>query len=155
MGSRQEVATTSVTDSKIKVIASPQIITQVRRVVAENVPQDKMSSRATNTINKGHKAAVVLKPIGQKWYQGVVKWFRGSYGWIVCEEAATTFPGRENDIMLHRNDCDFKARQGDKVRFQLAKNGQGNPQAVKATSAPSIIDARDWFRSRAAERSSR
>lgn len=115
-----------------------------RKVLAEELPQGK----ASDSISRGHGSAAVLQPTDRKWYQGVVKWFRGSYGWILCEQAA-----KGKDIMVHKNDCDFRPKQGDEINFQLMENSQGDPQALRATRPPSIIDAKDWFRAQAVGRS--
>jgi len=75
------------------------------------------------------KAPMVLTPINADVHQGVVKWFRGSYGFLVCESVTADYPGC--DVLLHKNECDFKPRQGDRVQFCLALTNLGNPQAVK------------------------
>merc|ERR1712048_376546 len=61
----------------------------------------------------------------------------------------------DQDIFVHKSQCEegFNPKQGDDVRFQLSTNSNGNPQALTVTRAPSKIDAKDWFRVRAAERS--
>jgi len=126
-------------------------LSPARKVLTERLPPGKSSEQenvAADSMSRGHGAAVVLKPTDRKWYQGVVKWFRGSYGWIVCEQAV-----KGKDIMVHKNDCDFKPKQGDEICFQFMTNGQGDAQALKAKRPPSTIDAKDWFRARANERS--
>lgn len=92
------------------------------------------------------KTVAALAPKDRHWYQGIVTQFRGSYGFVYCEKAAALFPGI--DMMVHKNDCDFRPRQGDEIRFQLAENQHGNPQAVKVTRTPLQMDARDWFKAR-------
>merc|ERR1712070_944370 len=106
------------------------------------------------------KAPIVLAPVNKKVYQGDVKYFRGSYGWIVCQAVG-------QDIMVHKNDCNFKPepgrsgkpegsllKPGDQVRFRLALNNQGNPQAVNVSKASTqMINAKDWFNSSQATRS--
>jgi hypothetical protein len=84
----------------------------------------------------------------------VVKYFRGSFGWIVCEAVAVDFPGR--DIMVHKSDClgDFRPKQGDTVSFRLALNGRVDPQAMKVGRFEAVeINAREWFQATTAERS--
>merc|ERR1719392_138896 len=69
-----------------------------------------------------------LVPTNTKVYQGTIKWFRGSYGWLVCDAVAADYP--DCDVMVHKKDCNFKPALGDQVCFRLALNGYGNPQAV-------------------------
>jgi len=105
------------------------------------------------------KAPIVLAPVNKKVYQGDVKYFRGSYGWIVCQAVGVDYPGQ--DIMVHKNDCNFKPepwrpllKPGDQVRFRLALNNQGNPQAVNVSKASTeMINAKDWFNASKATRS--
>merc|ERR1712072_439986 len=105
------------------------------------------------------KAPIVLAPVNKKVYQGDVKYFRGSYGWIVCQAVGEDYPGQ--DIMVHKNDCNFKPepwrqllKPGDQVRFRLALNNQGNPQAVNVSKASTeMINAKDWFNASQATRS--
>merc|ERR1711972_527865 len=93
---------------------------------------------------KGH-AVVVCELINKRRYIGRVSWFRGSYGWVYCEEITAKYSGL--DAFLHINDCDFKPSQGDEVEFRLALDNKGNPKAVKAQQAKAreVINARDWF----------
>jgi hypothetical protein len=125
------------------------------------------------STEKAAKVAVVLTPTNATVYKGVVKKFRGSYGWLACEAVAVDYPDCEG-ILVHKNDCRFKPRQGDHVCFRLAINDQGGPQAVKVTDLASnqqrnsqpakavpitapgtnlVINARDWFNASASERS--
>jgi len=105
------------------------------------------------------KAPIVLAPVNKKVYQGDVKYFRGSYGWIVCQAVGEDYPGQ--DIMVHKNDCNFKPepgrpllKPGDQVRFRLTLNNQGNPQAVNVSKVSTqMINAKDWFNSSQATRS--
>jgi len=94
--------------------------------------------------SKGH-AVVVSEPINKRKYSGRVSWFRGSYGWVRCEEIAAKYSGL--DAFLHINDCDFKPIQGNEVEFRLAMDDTGNPKAVQAQQARphDVINARDWF----------
>jgi hypothetical protein len=97
------------------------------------------------------KAPAPLVPISTKIYQGIVKWFRGSYGWLVCEAVSKDYP--DVDVLVHKNDCNFKPKSGDEVRFRLSLNGQGNPQAMSvALNVTETIDARDWFNASVSER---
>lgn len=93
------------------------------------------------------KAVVASVPLSNKRYQGVVKWFRGTYGWVDCAEVSKQYAG--HDIFVHINDCNFQPKQGDEVAFNLSLDDRGNPKAVKA-HAPIIINARDYFNQREA-----
>lgn len=78
-----------------------------------------------------------------------MKFFRGSFGWIACEEISKEYSGR--DIYVHINDCDFRPKAGDEVEFRLALGEGGGPKAVRVTKVkdPEVINARDWFAARA------
>jgi cold shock CspA family protein len=92
--------------------------------------------------------AINLRPMDKRVYRGIVKYFRGAFGWIVCEELAAVYPC--NDVMVHKLDCAFRPKQGDKVSFRVALNDRGNPQAVKVQLSETVeINARDWFAERA------
>jgi len=113
--------------------------TDSRKAVPEVV-----SSTSNVGQSKGH-AVVVSEPIDERKYVGRVSWFRGSHGWVRCEEIAANYGGL--DAFLHNNDCDVKPSQGDEVEFRLALDNRGNPKAVKVQQAKAreVIDARDWF----------
>merc|ERR1712232_1283482 len=86
-------------------------------------------------------------------YHGVVKWWRGSWGWLECRHAPAKWHGR--DIFLHKMDCKGVAPgRGDCVSFCLTSDDRGNPKAVEAQvegppasseEVVKIISARDWF----------
>merc|ERR1711972_390721 len=103
-----------------------------------------VSSTSNVGQSKGH-AVVVSEPIDKRKYIGRVSWFRGSHGWVRCEEIAANYGGL--DAFVHNNDCDVKPSQGDEVEFRLALDNRGNPKAVKVQQAKAreVIDARDWF----------
>merc|ERR1712232_666642 len=88
--------------------------------------QREASYQATadiSSMSRGTKAPMACSPINAKVYQGVVTWFRGSYGWLDCEAVAADYP--HCHVMIHKNDCrDFKPKFGDRVFFRLALNGQ-------------------------------
>jgi len=63
-------------------------------------------------------------------YCGVVTWFRGSFGWITCNSLPARFAG-DPDVFVHKNDCEFRPRQHDRVRFFLMENDLGKPQALQ------------------------
>merc|ERR1712048_1017762 len=77
------------------------------------------------------------------------KWFRGSFGWVVCRKVAKLFPGK--DVMLHKNNCGFKPRLGDTILFQLAENQQGDPQAVNVIRSAANIDSKESYKARASD----
>jgi hypothetical protein len=100
--------------------------------------------------NQSKTPAITLQPLSNREYRGVVKYFRGSFGWIVCGEIAADYP--DCDVMVHKLDCAFRPGQGDEVSFRLALNERGNPQAMQVRMCKALeINARDWF----AERESR
>merc|ERR1712039_639486 len=108
-------------------------------------PVTEVTSFTSNVgQSKGH-AVVASEPINKRRYTGRVSWFRGSYGWVYCEEIRAKYSGM--DAFLHINDIDFKPSQGDEVEFRLALDNKGNPKAVKAQQAKTreVINARDWF----------
>jgi cold shock CspA family protein len=91
-------------------------------------------------------------------FQGKVKWFRGSFGWIDSTEAKNAYSG--SDVFLHVSDCDFKPRQGDEIEFHVDFDDRGNPKAVRATqkrtlnisrSSIEMINGRDYFADRDAK----
>merc|ERR1739848_243810 len=97
-------------------------------------------------------AQIALTPVNTTVYQGVVTWFRGSYGWLSCEAVSAEYT--DIDIMVHKNDCSFRPRLGDKVCFRLALNDRRRPQAVRVKmETDQRINARDWFDATASERS--
>jgi len=84
-------------------------------------------SNATRSQSRA-RTPMTLTPIDTTVYHGVVKWFRGSYGWLVCDAIAADYP--DCDVLAHKSECSFKPRQGDRVCFRLALNAQGNPHAM-------------------------
>merc|ERR1719189_3089427 len=91
------------------------------------------------------KAQPAAVPISQKRYEGIVKYFRGAFGWVVCEELSAVYRGF--DVFLHKRDCDAVPKQNDKVSFRLCLDDLGNPKGVDArlVKAPDMVSARDWF----------
>merc|ERR1712151_414901 len=109
------------------------------------------------------KSVVVSMPVNETRYEGIVTWFRGSYGWLESTEVAAKYPRRY--IFVHVNDCDSKPKQGDMMNFQLSLDvpaGLRNEQvkAIRArklcappvSKAPPMINARDFFGAKLAER---
>merc|ERR1712014_172288 len=89
-----------------------------------------------------------------KRYEGIVTWFRGSFGWIQCSEI-------KNDIFLHKIDCVKKVsnsyerpKQGDTITFHLSTDEKGGPKAIDArihvndTNGTEAIDVREYLRTR-------
>lgn len=68
-------------------------------------------------------------PVEERRRRGLVKFFRGSFGWIVCEEVARMCGGC--DVFLHKNDCNGVPWRSDVVSFRLALDATGNPKAVE------------------------
>ena len=62
-------------------------------------------------------------------YVGAVKFFRGSFGWLTCDDAAQKTGGR--DIFLHKNQLNSVPTAGDEVEFRLIVDGKGQPKAER------------------------
>jgi len=118
------------------------------------VAKEPMSKQAGDTpavrMSSQKKRVVVSRPVDAKQYQGVVSWFRGSYGWLQSAEVAARYPNHM--IFLHVNDCDSKPRQGDKLSFQVSDDVKPDlrNQQVKAVCARRVhdeacINARDFM----------
>jgi len=83
------------------------------RVAAKNVHRridrvsatESIGSRVSLVAAKVVKAQPAAVPVSQKRYQGIVEYFRGSYGRVVCEEVSAK-------VFLHKTKCDFRPRQG-------------------------------------------
>jgi len=106
---------------------SLQTETESKTLVPQIPSADSEAASTQGTAN----APMALAPINANIYQGLVKWFRGSYGWLVCKSLTADYPGC--DVLVHKSECDFKPRLGDRVCFRLAVNHLGHPQAVKVT----------------------
>jgi len=100
------------------------------------------------------RCQVVSEPLSEARFDGTVKYFRGSFGWVSSAYLQRHYGGR--DAFLHINDCSsgFQPRQGDAVTFVLAEDQMGNPKAVRA-QAPVVTNARDWFQKRERDLASR
>lgn len=139
----------AVVSSDVRVLDSPTVPADVSNPDSATLASGLVQACA---VSQGSaKVTVSLTPIGGRVYKGVVTWFRGSYGWISCEAIAAEYPGC--DVMVHKNDCNFRPRQDDLVQFRLALNGSGHPQAFDvAKHCEKVINARDWFSASTAER---
>lgn len=119
------------------------------------VAKEAVSKSADDTplavgVSSRGKCVIVSRPVNAKRYQGVVSWFRGSYGWLQSPEVAARYPNRV--IFLHFNDCDSQPRQGDKLSFQVSEDvkPEFRNQQVKAVCARKVhdeacVDARDFI----------
>lgn len=107
--------------------------------------QNKPTTLYPDVACQPHKSVV-------KRYEGIVKYFRGSFGWIQCSEIP-------NDIFLHKRDCVKKIghsherpKQWDKITFQLSTDEKGDPKAIEArihvNDTEEVIDVREYFRRR-------
>mmetsp|Transcript_19185 Transcript_19185/g.35168 ORF Transcript_19185/g.35168 Transcript_19185/m.35168 type:complete len:543 (+) Transcript_19185:39-1667(+) len=125
---------------------------QVPRVESAKVRRD--TEAIESAFTKGGRAkeskAITLTAIDNKLHTGHVKSWKGTRGWIFCQSASELFPNQ--DVMVHKNDCDFRLKAGDEVEFKLATNYWGGPQAVNVARPPARVDAKDYFRSRDVER---
>jgi len=72
-------------------------------------------------------------------YQGTVKAFRGSFGWLSCSEVAEKCGGR--DTFLHKNVLNTIPVVGSTVDFCLNFDAKGNPKASEAKLVSSASDA--------------
>merc|ERR1712224_112004 len=102
---------------------------EAKRKAAEQAAHDSSLDRRQPV------AMQPLTPISDNIYKGIIKFFRGSFGWISCKALEAEYP--DCDIMVHKNDCHHfecnesgKPKQGNLVCFRLALNAQGDPQAV-------------------------
>jgi hypothetical protein len=115
-------------------------------------PEAPTAAEATN-------GSVLATPA--KRYHGVIKYFRGSFGWISSVEVAAMYPGM--DVFLHKKHCCGVPKQSEIVSFHLAEDEKGNPKAedarIEAEDKPpspkklTAICARDFFRERDARKS--
>jgi len=63
-------------------------------------------------------------------YHGVIKVWRGAFGFITCEEVTSQFEGR--DVFVHKNDINAIPINGSFVTFRLTKDAKGHPKAEEA-----------------------
>lgn len=66
---------------------------------------------------------------GQR-FQGTVKFWRGSFGWLSCD--AVTEKMGPRDVFLHRNDLNSVPVVADAVEFGLILDAKGQPKATNA-----------------------
>jgi len=128
------------------------VLERAERSTVAKEPASKQaddSPPAVEVSSRG-KCVIVSRPVDAKRYQGVVSWFRGSYGWLQSPEVAARYPNRV--IFLHFNDCDAQPRQGDTMSFQVSEDvkPEFQNQQVKAVCARRVrnearVDARDFI----------
>eukprot|EP00913_Durusdinium_trenchii_P001896 g1755.t1 len=63
-------------------------------------------------------------------HEGIVKFFRGSFGWVRCSDVAQKIGDR--DIFLHKNQLNSVPTAGDVVEFKLVVDAKGQPKAEDA-----------------------
>mmetsp|Transcript_107272 Transcript_107272/g.201918 ORF Transcript_107272/g.201918 Transcript_107272/m.201918 type:complete len:341 (+) Transcript_107272:60-1082(+) len=88
-------------------------------------------------LQSTQKRASLHSTVLSRWKQpkvGIVKYFRGSFGWVVSSEAS--FHHCSNDIFVHISDCNFKPKQWDLVSFELTTDIKGDPKAVQVYPLP-------------------
>merc|ERR1712048_707377 len=79
---------------------------------------------------KANKKKAAPKP---KVHHGSIKWWRGSWGLIYCEEVAAMKLVQE-DVFLHKSEvCGTRPVVGDKIRFCLEFDDFGKPKATKVS----------------------
>merc|ERR1712087_265007 len=115
--------------------------------VTQSVDAKPYAAIDTHRQTRG-KTVICTAPISHGKYTGRITWFRGTFGWVDCDEVQAKHDGRQ--VFLHWNDCTFDCpKQWDEIDFQVAYDSQGNPKAVNATrhraDEPEQINARDWF----------
>jgi len=117
----------------------------VHRRIDRDVAIESTGSREAPVAAEAVTPQPAAVPVSQKRYEGIVKYFRGTFGWVVCEEVSAMYRGF--DVFLHKDDCDARPRQFDKVSFRLGLDHKGNPKGVDArlVKEPERVSARDWF----------
>merc|ERR1719189_695372 len=95
----------------------------VHRRIDRDVATESISPRKAVVAAEAVQAQSAAVPISQKRYEGIVKYFRGAFGWVVCEEVSAMYQGF--DVFLHKRDCDVVPRQSDRVSFRLCLDDQG------------------------------
>lgn len=143
--------------TRLELQNSCQTVPCSKAVAEESAQRQTVAAQAVvGVMNSSKQCVIVSKPVDERRYQGVVTWFRGSYGWVKSAKVAAKYP--DHWIFLHVNDCDSKPRQGDSITFQVSidvKSNSGNKQvkavhARKVTQAQ-VISARDFIGKTAAE----
>merc|ERR1712048_267926 len=135
----------------------------VRAVPEEPARKQSIAAAPAAGGRQARGKPVVSTPVNETRYEGIITWFRGSYGWLESTEVAAKYSGRY--IFVHVNDCDSKPKQGDMMNFQLSLDvpaGLRNEQvkAIRArklcappvSKASPMINARDFFGAKPAER---
>eukprot|EP00438_Fugacium_kawagutii_P005107 Skav212218 [mRNA] locus=scaffold862:48032:56864:+ [translate_table: standard] len=74
--------------------------------------------------------------------QGVVKFFRGSFGWLTCADAKYAKQIGDRDIFLHKNQLNSVPTIGAVVEFKLVVDAKGQPKAEDAIVLNGVAEAR-------------
>jgi len=77
----------------------------------------------------------------EKRHTGVVKSFKGSFGWISCPDVAAEFGGR--DTFLHKKSINTLPIVGSRVAFRVVLDPKGNPKAEDAVLEVETTEAVD------------
>jgi len=98
---------------------------------------------AAGATNGAETDGVATNLQAHRRYQGVVKYWKGAYGWVECRELADRSGNAEvllhvgshellirGAVFLHRNDCDTVPGRGQCVSFRLTQDDWGKPKAV-------------------------
>jgi len=133
-----------------KAQAEDKKVTSAHETVTNQPASAKKESAAPNqTASAKLQPASAKSSVKRRRYKGTVKYFRGSFGWVVCEEIALQYAGA--DVFIHKLDCDTLPKHGETVTFVLDIDFKGDPKGieVKIPQEPTMINARDWFSQRA------
>ncbi|CAK9042387.1 unnamed protein product [Durusdinium trenchii] len=73
-------------------------------------------------------------------HEGIVKFFRGSFGWVRCSDVAQKIGDR--DIFLHKNQLNSVPTAGDVVEFKLVVDAKGQPKDLggKVEAGESMLE---------------
>jgi len=106
-------------------------------------PQDQSAKQPCGDADGKQKRSCRTEPasLNERRYKGMIKYFKGSFGWLECRACAADFPDLDaRDIYVHKNDCtwDVKHRRPSQwavVTFRLAVDDRGNPKAMQVSLA--------------------
>jgi cold shock CspA family protein len=122
------------------------VVENLQNSVFEDAPVPKCQKTASKHSKQVTKESCArVNTVKDQRYQGVVKYFRGSYGWITCAAISRKFDGQ--DVFVHRMECETPPRQGDTMSFKVVTDASGRPQAMEAcfVVGEKPIDAQTWF----------